>query len=137
VASVALTYEVQVTSFGQSGGSREFKTDILGNVASCVEMIPPGGAVIFVAALGPGTDHGNFYLFMNEAGLAHIMLHEHREHFARDPRTQDTEGVAEFRGEDGEAFSVAAALTTSWERGRAALLHWLPAQERWAELTWD
>jgi hypothetical protein len=32
---------------------------------------------------------------------------------------------------------VSAALTTSWERGKAALLHWLPAQAHWPELIWD
>lgn len=66
-----------------------------------------------------------------------IVLHEHREHFASDPESQAAEEMAVFRGEDGEEFSVSVAKTTWWERGKAALLHWLPAQERWPELTWD
>jgi hypothetical protein len=124
---------VQITSFGHPGGIRKLKTDALSEVVGCVETVSPGAGVIFVAALTPGIDHGNFYLFRNEAGLAHVMLHEHREHFARDPRSQTAEGNAEFLAENGEVFSVPTALTTSWDRGRAALLHWLPAQAHWPE----
>jgi hypothetical protein len=136
VASVAITYEVQVTSFGPGGGNRKLTTDATSEVASCIETIPPEGGVVFVAALAPGVDRGNFYLFRNEDGRAHIMLHEHREHFASDHESQGNAGVLSFRGEDGEPFSVSAAQTTSWERGKAALLHWLPDQARWPELTW-
>jgi hypothetical protein len=42
-----------------------------------------------------------------------------------------------FRGEDGKSFQVPAASTMSWERGKAALLHWLPAQAHWPELVWE
>jgi hypothetical protein len=134
---VAITYEVQVTSFGPGSENRRLKTGALSEVVNCVEAVPPSGGVVLVAALTPGVDHGNFYLFRNEDGRAHIMLHEHREHFARDPGSMVAQAEVTFRGEGGEAFSVPTAQTTSWERGKAALLHWLPAQARWPELTWD
>ena len=134
---MAVTYEVEVTSFGPGGGNRELKTDAISEVAGCIDTVSPGGAVVFVAALTPGADHGNFYLFRNEHGRAHIMVHEHREHFARDPDSKAAGGVTAFRAENGEVFLVSTARTTSWERGKAALLHWLPAQARSPELTWD
>lgn len=134
---MVFTYEVEVTSFGRPGGNRKLRSEVLSEVVNLVVTVPHGNAVIFVAALTPRLDHGNFYLFGNEAGLAHVLLHEHREHFAQDPRAQAAEGDTEFRDQDGEAFAVPAALTTTWERGKAALLHWLPAQARWPEFLWD
>jgi len=131
------TYEVDVTAFGTASGSRKVQTAVLDEIAALVDSVPPDGGVIVVAALTSGVDHGNFYLFRNHSGLVHIMLHEHREHFARDPCVQPIGGAVVFHGEDGEIFSVPATSTTSWERGRAALLHWLPAQARWPELIWE
>jgi hypothetical protein len=131
------TYEVQVTSFNSGVTTTKLKTNILGEVSAVVDSVPSEGGVVFVAALAPGVDLGNFYLFRNEAGLAHVVLHEHREHFARDPQANTLGGELTFRGEDGEAFSVPTAATIPWPRAREALLHWLPSQARSPELQWD
>jgi hypothetical protein len=132
-----LTYQVEVTAFGAPRASREFETPAIEVVAEAVDSVPPEGGVIFVAALTSGVDHGNFYLFRNEAGFAYVVLHEHREFMAHDPHVQASTAVLVFRGEDGESFQVQAAFTTSWERGKQALLHWLPAQAHWPELVWE
>jgi hypothetical protein len=132
-----MTYQVEVTTFGASSAFREFNTDAIEAVAVAIESVPPEGGVIFVAAVTTSVDHGNFYLFRNDAGFAHVVLHEHRELMAREPGAQATSAVVVFRGEDGEAFQVPAASTTSWKRGKAALLHWLPAQAHWPELVWE
>jgi len=131
-----VTYEVEITAFGPEGAKAKFKTTELNDVVASIDSVSAAGGVIFVAALTAGRDHGNFYLFRNEAGLAHIMLHEHREHFARDPSVQPPDGVVAFRGELGKTFFVPGETTTSWQRGKAALLHWLPSQGHWPELNW-
>ena len=131
------TYEVEITSFSSGAAKSTLKTHVVHEVSAAVDSVPPEGGVVFVAALASGVDLGNFYLFKNEAGLAHVVLHEHREHFARDPRANTLGGEQTFRGEDGEAFSVPAASAISWARAREALLHCLTAQALSPELQWD
>lgn len=133
---MTFTYEVEVTVFGPGGGKRNVKTELLEQVPPLADSIPPTGGVIFVAALTPGVDHGNFYLFRNETGLAHVMLHEHREHFAHDPQVHIPSAEVTFRDQSGEPFTVPKAEVTTWERGKAALLHWLPTQAHWPEFNW-
>ena len=109
----------------------------LAQALAALDDLPSDWSVIYVAALGKGIDYGNFYLFLNGSGAAHIMLHEHREHFAADPLRRSKGGNVEFLDEDGSAFNVATELTTSAARGKKALKHWLPAQAQWPELIWQ
>lgn len=99
--------------------------------------LPINDAVIFVAALGDGIDHGNFHLFLNGDGMAHVMLHEHREFCPIDPSFRTELREIEFRDEDGTRFTVEAALATSAVRGKIALEHWLLNQTRWQEFIWQ
>lgn len=130
-------YQLEITVSGSAGGTRKFRLNTPAQVASTLDSHAPTTGVVFVAALGRGVDHGNFYIFRNEAGLAHVVLHEHREFFPRDPLSAKFEENISFRSENGEEFQVPANLTTSWERARSALEHWLPAQARWPEFNWD
>jgi hypothetical protein len=131
------TYEVEVTAFGEGGRNSKFTTQLISEVEAIVDSVPLAAGVVFVAALAHGVDHGNFYLYRNESGVTHIMLHEHRGHFARDPLVQAPHQMVAFRGKDGSVFSVPVDATTSWERGKRALLHWLPAQAHWPDLIWE
>src|SRR5687767_9746076 len=97
---------------------------IFGQLAEALQMVkdlPSANAAIYVAALAENVDYGNFYLFLNREGIAHVRLHEHREHFAADPLVQARTGAIEFLDEDARSFKVETALTTSAARGRAAL----------------
>ena len=108
---------------------RRVFTDLPQAVAALAEL-PSRNAVILVAALGKNVDYGNFILFLNGEGAAYVMIHEHREFFATDPSRQAMSGNVMFLDEDGGAFNVDAALTTSEEKGKSALMHWLPNQEQ-------
>ncbi len=67
--------------------------------------------------LAKDVDYGNFYLFLNGEGSAHIMLHEHREFLPRDPLSRDLIGEVTFFWEDGTQFAVPGVLTTSSRPG--------------------
>ena len=114
---------------------RTFKE--LSEAVNALEGLWSTNAAIYVAALGNNVDYGNFYLFLNGEGAAHIMLHEHREFVATDPLSGATHGEIGFLDEDGNAFRVDSTLTTSAARGRAALEYWLPNQVQWPELIWQ
>jgi len=111
--------------------------ELLSDALAALLTLPNKDAVIFVAALSKGVDYGNFYLFLNSHGAAHIMLHEHREHFATDPNFSVEGNSVQFLREDGTPFSVESKFATSAERGMAALEYWLPNQDHWQQLIWQ
>ncbi len=111
--------------------------EALSDANDALEGLPSANAVIYVAALGNKVDYGNFYLFLNDAGAAYFMLHEHREFFATDPSSAAKSGELEFLDEDGSIFKMDASRTTSAARGKAALAFWLPNQEQWPQLKWQ
>lgn len=91
-------------------------------------------SVVVVMAVGDGVDFGNFYVYSNGQGLAHVKLHEHHEFLPEDPGSQATD--SSFRGEDGEPFGVAARRTTTWARAMTALEQWMPRQAHWNGFSW-
>jgi hypothetical protein len=121
-------YEFEVTTFVPDVRHEHFTCKHLSQAIAALKTLPTDNAVIYVAALGDGVDCGNFYCFLNDEGVAHIMLHEHREFFPEDPSTQVNNGEMRFRDEDGICFAVEARLTTSAARAKEALAHWLPNQ---------
>lgn len=127
-------FEVTVFQPERRHTRRTFKR--LSEAVAAVRELPENNAVVFVAALGNGVDYGNFYLFLNGKGKAHVMLHEHREFFAADPSFKGDAQKVEFRDEDGTLFAVEAELTTSATRGKIALEQWLPNQAQWQEFIW-
>jgi hypothetical protein len=138
MASANITYRVETTTFPGPDAKIENYTEANG-VAIFARALPVADRVLFVAALDTveRVDYGNFYLFTNAAGSAHVMLHEHREFLPRDPVAPDEEGEVTFLDEEGHKFSVPHAMTTSHQRGVAALEYWLPRQEQWPEFQWE
>jgi hypothetical protein len=138
MALANITYRVEITTFPGPTTQVENYSEA-SDVETVVRGLPPGDRVLFVAALdlAEGEDWGNFYLFTNHIGRAHVMLHEHREFLPQDPLTPDGGLEVAFLDEEGESFSVPDALTTSTQRGVSALVHWLPRQEHWPEFQWE
>jgi hypothetical protein len=131
-----IAYHLEVTSFEPAPRTSR---SILERTEDVVALLTglSGSAVVLVEAIEGNIDHGNFYLFLNDGGRAHVMLHEHCEFLACDPLSADAVDEVVFLYEDGTEFSVPGILATSADRGRAALKRWLPRQERWAEFTWE
>ena len=138
MASRNITYRVETTSF-PGPESKLDNFDSASEVVAVVRALGPEDRVLFVAALDlvEHYDHGNFYLFTNASGRAHVMLHEHREFLPRDPGVPDDGGESTFLDEDGNEFSVPHTMTTSLQRAVAALEYWLPRQEQWPEFQWE
>jgi hypothetical protein len=139
MASRTITYRVEMTTFHPAVNSKLETYTEAKDVASLICSLAVADRVLFVAALDleEGVDYGNFYLFTNAAGAAHVMLHEHREFLPRDPATPDDGGEVTFLDEDAHQFAVPRVLTTSHQRGTAALEFWLPRQSQWPEFQWE
>ncbi|WP_171160117.1 hypothetical protein [Usitatibacter palustris] len=139
MASRTVTYRVETTTFHPVAESKIETYSDPSHVAAFVRSLPVADRVLFVAALDldEGVDYGNFYLFTNATGVAHIMVHEHREFLPRERTVPDGGGDATFFDEGGEEFTVPRVMTTSHHRGAAALEYWLPDQSQWPELQWE
>ncbi len=131
------TYTFEITEFQPSLQRKHKVCTLLSEALLELSDLPERDAVIVVIALGEGVDWGNFYIFLNSQGYAHIMLHEERELFPVDPLFALESLEVEFQDENGTRFSVKAKLTTSTERAKLALEHWLPEVKRWNELKWE
>jgi hypothetical protein len=129
-------YHLEVTTFEPSVGSIKSVLERPEDVSASLVRLPRN-SVVFVAAIKKNVDYGNFYLFLNSSGHAHVMLHEHREFLPRDPLSAGAVGEVTFLSEDGTQFTVPSVLATSADRGRMALEYWLPNQERWPEFSWE
>jgi hypothetical protein len=132
-----IEYHVSLTTFDPTLKMERRTFEEWPLVAAAIDQIAPLDAVIVVEALGGGVDYGNFYLFLNKRGVAHVKLHEHREFLLVDPSLEPTAGDVSFKDEDGSVFSVDAKLTTSLPRARAALRYWLPYQAQSEEFVWQ
>ena len=130
-------YVFEVTTFQPEMWHERHVFKDLSQAVAALSSLPSENAVIYVEALGKSVDYGDFYLFLNCEGVAHVMLAEHQEVYAVDPSRQGKMGEIEFLDEAGSAFSVDAALTTSAARGKAALAHWLPFQAHWPQFIWQ
>ena len=119
-------YEFEVTTFVPKVRHEQFTCKHLSQAIAALNALPTKNAVIYVAALGDGVDYGNFYCFLNDEGVAHVMLQEHREFFPEDPSMQVNDGEMQFRDEDGVSFAVEAHLTTSAARAKTRA----PAESR-------
>ena len=131
-----IAYHLEVTTFDPAAAATKSILEHARQVSASLQELPRSG-VVFVAAIEKNIDHGNFYVFLNAAGRAHVTLHEHRELLPRDPLSAGESGETAFLAEDGTQFTVAAKLTTSTDRARAALEYWLPRQERWPQFEWE
>jgi hypothetical protein len=135
-----IAYHLEVVTFSPAARLTKSIVERPDNVMASLEGLS-GNSAVFVAALekraDKNVDYGNFYLFLNASGRAHIMLHEHREFFPRDPLSAGSVGEASFLAEGGSQFTVPSVLTTSADRARAALEYWLPHQEHWPEFEWE
>lgn len=131
-----LTYHLEVTTFEPAVGVTKSVVERPEDVSASLAGLPRN-SVVFVAAIDKNVDYGNFYLFLNNSGHAHVMLHEHRELLPRDPLSAGAVGEVTFLAEDGKQFTVPSVLATSADRGRIALEYWLPNQEHWPEFSWE
>ena len=101
-----------------------------------LKELPTKNAVIFVAVIDGNTDHGNYIIFLNNDGFAHIILHEHQEFYPRDPMQDLNIRIQEFIDDDGSMFKVEQSRLTSVERALVSLKKWLPEQKKWSEYIW-
>lgn len=131
-----IEYHVEVTRFEHTP---PVSKSILQGTEDVVALLTglSGNGVVLVEAIEGDIDHGSFYLFLNDGGRAHVMLHERCEFLACDPLSADAVDEVVFLYQDGAEFSVPGILATSADRGLAALKYWLPRQERWPEFTWE
>lgn len=130
-------YIFEITTFMPALRHERRRFELLSDALAALLTLPNNDAVIVVAAIDKSVDYGNFYLFLNAHGEAHIMLHEHREYFATGPDFSAGDNIVQFLGEDGVAFSVESKFVTSAERGKEALEYWLPSQGHWQQLVWQ
>ena len=135
-----VAYHLEVTTFEPAARLTKSIVKRPDDVMASLEGLRRS-SVVYVAAIAKNiaknVDYGNFYLFLNGSGHAHVMLHEHRKFLPRDPLSASSVGEATFLGEDGRHFTVPGVLTTSADRARAALEYWLPRQEHWPEFEWE
>jgi hypothetical protein len=131
-----IVYHLDVTTFEPTAHTAKSIVERPDNVMASLEGLSRNG-VVYVAALTKKVDYGNFYIFLNGSGRAHVMLHEHRKFLPRDPLSAGSVGETAFLGEDGRQFAVPSALTTSADRARVALAYWLSRQDHWPEFEWE
>lgn len=135
-----IAYHLEVVTLSPAARVAKSIVERPDNVMVSLEGLS-GIIAVFVAALekrlNKNVDYGNFFLFLNASGHAHVMLHEHREFLPRDPSSAGSVGEVTFLAEDGSQFTVPSVLTTSADRARAALEYWLPHQEHWPQFEWE
>ena len=130
-----MRYFFEVTKFHPKLSVEKTDYESIETALSYIDTFDDTSSVVYVAAIKGNVDYGNFYLFINEKGSSHIMLHEHHEHYAIETDVIPTNSN-QFLHEDGDVFIVDDNQVTTFERGILALKYWIPNQGKWSELDW-
>ena len=132
-----MIYFVEITKFDPySTNKMEFSSS--SEALNFFEQLELKESVIYIAAIEENVDYGNFYLFINTFGQAHVMLHEHREHYASEIGQEDNKrSSVTFKDEGNEDFTVESKYVISKEKAFSALKYWLPKQNKLKELIWN
>lgn len=93
-------------------------------------------SVLTVANMRDGADLGNFLIFNNDDGVAHVRLLEHMGFYAKRTEAIATGRTVAFTSDVGSTFSVDENSTVPLPAALGALAHWLATGKPDPRLVW-
>ena len=93
-------------------------------------------SVLTVANIRDGADLGNFLVFNNHDGVAHVRLLEHMGYYAKRTEAIATGRTVAFTSDVGTTFSVDENSTVPLAAALGALTHWLATGKPDPQLAW-
>ena len=99
------------------------------------ERIEPN-SVLTVANMRDASDLGNFLIFNNIDGVAHVRLLEHQGFYAKRTTAVSTNKTVAFTSDVGSTFSVDENSTVPISAALQAFAHWLRTGKADPKLSW-
>jgi hypothetical protein len=136
LATEKSSYELELVLGGDPSTALEATYQSTGEVQEFVTKFLVPNSVLTVAHLRGGADLGNFIIFANDAGLAHVRLLEHRGFYAKRSSELTTGRQVQFISDVGSLFEVDEVATVQSGVAVEALNYWLNSGAPLPSINW-
>jgi len=130
------SYELELVFRGDPSTTVEKSFTLPSEVQAFVARSLEPNSVLTVAHMRGGADYGNFIIFVNEVGSAHVRLLEHQGFYAKRSAALSTNAKVQFIGDVGGVFEVDENATIPSSTATEALNHWLTTGGQLPTIHW-
>ena len=130
------TYELELVVGGDPSTAIEATYQSPGEVKEFIAKSLVPNSAVTVAHLRGGADLGNFIIFANATGIAHVRLLEHRGFYAKRSSEAFTGRTVQFVSDAGSLFEVDEVATVQSGVAVEALNYWLDSGEPLPSINW-
>ncbi len=130
------SYELELVLGGDPSTALEATFQSADEVQEFVAKSLVPNSVLTVAHLRGGADLGNFVIFANDAGLAHVRLLEHQGFYAKRSSELATGRQVQFISDVGGMFEVDEVATVQSGVALEALNYWLDSGSPLPSIYW-
>ena len=130
------SYELELVLGGDPSTALEATYQLVGDVKEFVANVLVPNSVLTVTRVRTSADLGNFIIFANEAGLAHVRLLEHRGFYAKRSSELATGRQVQFISDVGSVFEVDEVATVQCGVAVEALNYWLESGAPLPSVNW-